>query len=51
MLGRMRVEMDSRMKEGEETGPVEKAGPIAGLVVVRAVRASVVRVWWRGGMV
>lgn len=49
-LGRMRVEDASRMKELEETGPVENAGPIAACAVLMAVMARAERVWCREGM-
>jgi hypothetical protein len=39
-LGRTRVEVDSRMKESEATGPVLKAGPMAAFTEAIAVMAS-----------
>jgi hypothetical protein len=38
-LGRTRVDVDSRMKESEATGPVLKAGPIAAFTEAIAVMA------------
>lgn len=38
-LGRTRVEVDSRMKESEATGPVLKAGPMAAFTEAIAVMA------------
>jgi hypothetical protein len=40
VLGRTRVEVDSRMKESEATGPVLKAGPKAAFTEAIAVMAS-----------
>ena len=39
-LGRVRVEVDSRMKEFEATGPVLNAGPMAAFTVVAAARTE-----------
>lgn len=49
-LGRMRVEVASRMKEFEATGPVENAGPIAAWTEVRVVRVRAERACFREGM-
>jgi hypothetical protein len=40
VLGRTRVEVDSRMKESDATGPVLKAGPMAAFTEAIAVMAK-----------
>ena len=50
-LGRTRVDVASRMKVSEETGPVLKAGPIAAFADLMAMAAMNGRVWVREGMV
>lgn len=48
-LGTTSVEVASRMKELEATGPVLKAGPIAAFAAVKARAAE--RIWLREGIV
>lgn len=50
-LGRTRVDVASRMKVSEETGPVLKAGPMAAFADLMAMAAMNGRVWVREGMV
>ena len=52
-LGRMSVDVASRMKVSEDTGPVLKAGPMAAFahLKLRAMAARIGRVWVREGMV
>jgi hypothetical protein len=40
VLGRTKVDVDSRMKESEATGPVLKPGPMAAFTEAIAVMAS-----------
>lgn len=48
--GRTRVEVDSRMKELEATGPVLKAGPKAALVPATAITARALIIWLQEGI-
>ena len=50
-LGRTSVDVASRMKVSEETGPVLKAGPMAAFADLMAMAAMNGRVWVREGMV
>lgn len=45
-VGRIRVDVASRMKELEATGPVLKAGPIAAFTVVKAPAARAAETSW-----
>ena len=46
-LARIRVEVDSRMKEFDATGPVLKTGPNAAYTEVMAAAVRTKRIWMR----